>query len=555
MPMRPLRRLLPLCAALLAAAPPEPVVSPAPAWDAADLPPLLATIHRRTITRDDLLARISEESIHRAILDQFIAEILIEKEAARRRIAPDEKAVAGRILDLERKLLENELSGILGPVLVAGPGDEAKAEAVQSLAASLAAGKPAWAEALRKLGLQPDDQRVVRARKEADRILKETGNGQALERTLETMGLRPEDLREITRRLLALEAVTRQVLRLASDVPVTEADQKQALLKLQTDYGVETAQMGKAWDPNIACIVGGDKIGIGRYVPFFLRRTGRNYVLFVLEDLIQRSVLEDRLEAEMKAVTQDDIDKALRDLLDRAKTRARTEDLLAVNGKTEAQIRRDVWKDLALRKLVPDPAEGDLIAYFQAHLDVYGNAEVRASDLLRSAYDEFGRPKAGTVEASFAQSRREIDEIRRRIVEGKEPWEKMVKECSEHRATRDNEEPGDLGWFPRRSRPEFEPIAAAVFEGQDPAHPRPLAIATEVSKPIWTMRGWVLVLVTNQKPPRPVAFKEIRDQVERDYLVEKKQERMEEVMKEYDRPDGLLKRFLNPPSPAARPAP
>ncbi len=544
------RRLSFLALLLLAAAPDERSAPlPAPA-SPDDLPELLAQAGDRKITRRDLLDRIMESKFHAPVLEQFANHLVFDRETKRLGIRPTDAEVETRMKDFQQKLLESELWETIGLALLGNDLESAeKAAAVKALIESLVAGRPDW-EGLQKKIPGLSKERVEEAREGGARVMRTWAAGDGLRRALARLELTNEGLQDLMQRLLELEGVTRKTLGL--DAAPTKAQQDEAFQKLRTDYRVLLPEAGKPWERDVACIIGGEKISTDQYLPFFLRKMGRAWILLALEGLIQDAVILDRLDNIGKPVTEKEIDNAFQELQERIQRQPRAQDVMSLSGKTGIEVRRDIRNDLALSRLITPPTEQDLQDHYEANRVVFGNAEIRASHILIAAMDDSGRPLHGAREASFQWAKKRADEVRELYLKNTS-WEKLVKEHSNHRASREALEPGDLGWFPRRGRPDFEPIAKVAFEGEEPGIQRPLLIGT-VSRPIESERGYHLILVTNVKRPMPPPLKDIRDAVRRDWESLRREKALRELMDNYER-TKLLRRFWPLPAGPENPSP
>lgn len=175
-------------------------------------------------------------------------------------------------------------------------------------------------------------------------------------------------------------------------------------------------------------------------------------------------------------------------------------------------IRRDVEVNLRVRNMLEGlvaaqspPADDELRAYYDQHIDAYKTAEeVRASHILKA-------PSRGEQREAAYQ---ELRDIRRKLLAGAD-FDALAKAHSDKA-----DDHIDLGLFKRGElAEEFELVAFSMEVG-------------EISPVFASPFGFHLVKVTEGKPAAPKPFDEVREQVREHVLADRQQDATRKLVEE-----------------------
>ena len=260
---------------------------------------------------------------------------------------------------------------------------------------------------------------------------------------------------------------------------------------------------------------------MGRYLDR-LQRTGRfpndlerkEIKKQVLENLIARELLYQESQKKGIKVDQKEIDSQLTGLKGRFPSEAEFKNALSRNNLTEADLRFQFERDLAIKKLL-DGQIGDKVAvseketraYYDSNLETFKKPEqVRASHILIKV-------DPGADEAKKAEARKKIESLQTKLKKG-EDFGALAKEYSEGPS---GPKGGDLGFFGRGQMVKpFEETAFAMKPGQ-------------VSEMVETNFGYHLIMVTDRTPEGTLPYEEVKDRLQQ-FL---KQQKVQEAIAQY----------------------
>ena len=260
---------------------------------------------------------------------------------------------------------------------------------------------------------------------------------------------------------------------------------------------------------------------MGRYLDR-LQRTGRfpndlerkEIKKQVLENLIARELLYQESQKKGIKVDQKEIDEQLTGLKGRFPSEAEFKNALSRNNLTEADLRFQFERDLAIKKLL-DGQIGDKVAvseketraYYDSNLETFKKPEqVRASHILIKV-------DPGADEAKKAEARKKIESLQTKLKKG-EDFGALAKEYSEGPS---GPKGGDLGFFGRGQMVKpFEETAFAMKPGQ-------------VSDMVETNFGYHLIMVTDRTPEGTLPYEEVKDRLQQ-FL---KQQKVQEAIAQY----------------------
>lgn len=234
----------------------------------------------------------------------------------------------------------------------------------------------------------------------------------------------------------------------------------------------------------------------------------------VLENLIARELLYQESQKKGIKVDQKEIEAQLTALKGRFPSEVEFKKALSTMNLTEAGLRFQFERDLAIRKLLDDQiggkstvSEKESRAYYDGNLESFKKPEqVRASHILIKV-------DPGADEAKKAEARTKIESLQAKLKNG-EDFGAVAKEYSEGPS---GPKGGDLGFFGRGQMVKpFEETAFSMKPGQ-------------VSGMVETRFGYHLIMVTERTPESTLSYEEVKDRLEQ-YL---KQQKVQEEIAAY----------------------
>jgi len=234
----------------------------------------------------------------------------------------------------------------------------------------------------------------------------------------------------------------------------------------------------------------------------------------VLENLIARELLYQESQKKGIKVDQKEIEAQLTALKGRFPSEVEFKKALSTMNLTEAGLRFQFERDLAIRKLLDDQiggkstvSEKESRAYYDSNLESFKKPEqVRASHILIKV-------DPGADEAKKAEARTKIESLQAKLKNG-EDFGAVAKEYSEGPS---GPKGGDLGFFGRGQMVKpFEETAFSMKPGQ-------------VSGMVETRFGYHLIMVTERTPESTLSYEEAKDRLEQ-YL---KQQKVQEEIAAY----------------------
>ena len=234
----------------------------------------------------------------------------------------------------------------------------------------------------------------------------------------------------------------------------------------------------------------------------------------VLEKLIARELLYQESQKKGIKVDQKEIDEQLTALKGRFPSEVEFKNALGTMNLTEANLRFQFERDLAIRKLLDDQIGGKSVvsekesrAYYDGNLESFKKPEqVRASHILIKV-------DPGADEAKKAEARTKIESVQAKLKNG-EDFGALAKEYSEGPS---GPKGGDLGFFGRGQMVKpFEETAFSMKPGQ-------------VSGMVETRFGYHLIMVSERTPESTLSYEQVKDRLEQ-YL---KQQKVQEEIAAY----------------------
>ncbi len=234
----------------------------------------------------------------------------------------------------------------------------------------------------------------------------------------------------------------------------------------------------------------------------------------VLENLIARELLYQESQTKGIKVDQKEIEAQVTALKGRFPSEVEFKNALSTMNLTEADLRFQFERDLAIRKLLDDQigdkvavSEKESKAYYDNNLESFKKPEqVRASHILIKV-------DPGAEEAKKAEARTKIESVQAKLKKG-EDFGALAKEYSEGPS---GPKGGDLGFFGRGQMVKpFEETAFSMKPGQ-------------VSGMVETRFGYHLIMVAERTPESTLSYEEVKDRLEQ-YL---KQQKVQEAIAAY----------------------
>lgn len=215
----------------------------------------------------------------------------------------------------------------------------------------------------------------------------------------------------------------------------------------------------------------------------------------ILNNLIDREVLYQESQKKNIAVNAEEVNNQIKTIKDRFSSQEEFENIIAEMGVTEAQLKSQIERNLAIRQLIDTQvidkiqvSETDTRAYYDENPDLFKKPEqVKASHILIKV-------ESDATDLQKSQARIEIAKIQQKLKDGQD-FAALAKEFSQGPSS---ESGGDLGYFGRGQMVKaFENAAFALKPGQ-------------VSEIVETPFGYHLIKVVDKKPERIMAYAEVK---------------------------------------------
>lgn len=241
----------------------------------------------------------------------------------------------------------------------------------------------------------------------------------------------------------------------------------------------------------------------------------------ILESLISQELLYQASKKNKINVDQKITDEKFDAIKKRFKTEEEFKEAIAKMGVTEAIIRMQLEKGLAIDELLKTKVVKDIEVtdeetrkYYDEHLDQFKQAEqVKASHILIKV-----EPTA--TDEQKAEARKKIETVQGKLKKG-DDFAAVAKEYSEGPS---NGRGGDLGFFQRGQM--VKPFEDAAFTME----------ADQVSEVVETQFGYHIIKVFEKKQESTAPYSEVKDQL-KEHL---KQQKTRQIVEEYV--EGLRKK-------------
>lgn len=287
---------------------------------------------------------------------------------------------------------------------------------------------------------------------------------------------------------------------------------------------------------------------------------GKNSFLYylikdkVVNDLITKSLMQQEMDKRGIKVSNDDVNNAIKDIVDRVGSKEQLDQILKQNGVAPAQFKKDLHQEVKLKKLAESlgttpVTDADTKKYYNDNLDKFKYPDkVRASHILiainPAEIEEIVKSDKANKDLTEDQIKAKVnEEITAKEAKAKEllalakkdpsQFAKLAKENSDDTTTA--VQGGELGFFAAKEMvPEFSQAAFAMKPNT-------------VSDLVKTQFGYHIIMVTDRMAAGQQPYEKVKNEIKGfmenqrqlqaiDNLVEslKKSANIEYVNKEFD---------------------
>lgn len=250
----------------------------------------------------------------------------------------------------------------------------------------------------------------------------------------------------------------------------------------------------------------------GRQVPDVQVPVLRNEIL---DSLIDQELLYQDSQKQHMQIDKKAVDEKYAEIKKRFKTEQEFKDAIAKMDVTEAEIRSQLKKGLAIDELLKTKVVKDIQVteeeakkYYDEHTDQFKQAEqVKASHILIQVAPDASDEKK-------TEAKKKITVVQEKLKKG-EDFAVVAKESSEGPS---KSRGGDLGFFQRGQMDKsFEEAAFALEPGK-------------VSDVVETRFGYHIIKVDEKKPEATLAFSDEKDKIEQFLKQQKTREKIESYL-------------------------
>ena len=228
-----------------------------------------------------------------------------------------------------------------------------------------------------------------------------------------------------------------------------------------------------------------------------------------LNFVVDKYLVDQRLEGEDIEVTEEDIDAAFEEFKSRfGDDEEMFQQQLEMMGMTEEEIREEMVQDVDLEKFLSQEhdlsvSEDEKREFFEEHQERFGQDEqVRARHILIEVAE-------GADEEAEAEALSRAEEIAAEAQEDGADFEALAREHSEGPTA---DQGGDLGFFPAHQMvPEFSEAAFAMEDG-------------EISDPVRSQFGFHIIQRVEHQAAQEANFDDAREEIEMQLRHQKRQE-------------------------------
>ena len=250
----------------------------------------------------------------------------------------------------------------------------------------------------------------------------------------------------------------------------------------------------------------------------------------VINELIIKALLEEEIAKRGIEVTNEDVDKAIKDIIDKLGSKEQLDAVLKQNGISNNQFKHDLKEEIKMKKLSEqlgssEVTDAEAKKFYKDNIDKFKHpARVRASHILISVNPEEIKEVIKSDKANESLDDKAIDakvneEIKAKEAKANQLLAEAKKDIKQFAklARENSEDPasavkgGDLGFFAEKDMvPEF---SKASFEG------KPNTIYDKVVK---TQYGYHIIMVTDRTSAGTDPYEKVQNDI-KSYLQTQKQ--------------------------------
>lgn len=264
-------------------------------------------------------------------------------------------------------------------------------------------------------------------------------------------------------------------------------------------------------------------------------KDGKNNFLYylikerVVNELIVRSLLEQEMARRDIKVTKEDIDNAVKEIVDKVGSKEQLEQILKQNGISAGDFRKDLTQEVKMKKLAKelgnsDVSDAEAKKYYNENIKRFKYPEkVRAAHILISVNPQeieeiitSNKENAGLskeeikkkVDAEIAAKKAKAEKVLAEVKKDPSQFAKVAKENSDDTTTA--VKGGELGFFSAQEMvPEFSKAAFAMKPNT-------------VSGIVQTQFGYHIIMVTDRMAAGQEPFEKVKNDI-KGYLQNQKQ--------------------------------
>jgi peptidyl-prolyl cis-trans isomerase C len=244
------------------------------------------------------------------------------------------------------------------------------------------------------------------------------------------------------------------------------------------------------------------------------RQNVTNVLPHIVEQFVSTTLLKDEATRRGFKATSSDIDKAVNEIVANLPDFMTFADVLEKQGLSLEEARKEIADGLAINKLIEDVTkdiivdEDAIVKFYEENAPLFERPEqVEASHILIKVDNT-------DVANAKVDAKAKAESIRRRILQG-EDFSELAKAYSDCPSSTQG---GNLGLFGRGQMVKpFEEAAFALNK-------------FEISDVVKTEYGYHIIKVTDKKPAGKTPLSEVREQIEKQFLSEKKMETVQKLI-------------------------
>lgn len=240
----------------------------------------------------------------------------------------------------------------------------------------------------------------------------------------------------------------------------------------------------------------------------------------VVNDLIVKTILDNEMKKRHIEVKKDDVDKELKETIDKIGSKDKFNEALKQNGITAAQFKKDLEEEVKIKKFVDTLTivkitDNDAKKFYNSNLDKFRYPDkVRASHILISADPDRIKEVILAQESSKNLTEEQIQKkVQQDLAEKHKKAERILAEAKKDPskfaalAKNNSDDPGsaqvggDLGYFTKDQM--VEEFSKAAFSA------RPASVIGLVK----TQFGWHIILVKDRVAAGTEPFDKVKDNI------------------------------------------